>query len=352
MFNEDYFKYLVRQVKEVYPKIDQKKFLKELVEDLGPKSLNERMHHTAHILRAHLPVDFKAAVQLLDQIIPKMAKGYTALVFPDFIGLFGLDHPELSLKALKNYTSYGSSEFAIREFLRKDFERTIQTMYVWANDQNHHVRRLASEGSRPRLPWSFKLDAVLENPKLTAPILNALHADPELYVRKSVANHLNDISKEHPDYMLRLISSWDHNHGHTAWIIKHASRTLIKKGHLKALSVFKVNNPKVKVEAFAIHPPVIRLGDSLEFSFSLRSTSTSTQKILIDYIIHYVKKGGGTSPKVFKLKEFELASGALMTINKKQRFVDFTTRKHYPGIHTIELQINGTVLKGGTFRLK
>jgi 3-methyladenine DNA glycosylase AlkC len=353
MFNDTYFKKLVKIVSEVYPRLDKKQFHQELVGDLAAKSLNERMRHTSQMLRKYLPEDFKTTLKILDQVILRMDRGYTSLVFPDFVGLYGLDLLELSLNTLKRYTSYGSSEFAVRSFLRKDFDQTIATMYKWAKDSNVHVRRLASEGSRPRLPWSFKLDAVINNPKLTTPILNTLKADSELYVRKSVANHLNDISKENPDYMLRLIQGWDHAHMHTSWIIKHASRTLIKKGHTKALSLFKVQaDPKVILENFRISPTTIKLGELIEFSFTIRSTTKITQKILIDYIIHYVKKDGGTSPKVFKLKEFELNGGASILIKKKQRITDFTTRKHYPGKHMLELQVNGKVIGDKLFMLK
>lgn len=352
MFNAIYFKKLATNLSDVYPILDKKKFLNDLLEELASKSLNERMRHTSQVLRKHLPDHYKIAVKILDQLIPKMDKGYTALVFPDFVGKYGLEYPALSLRALKNYTSFGSSEFAIREFLRNDFEQTIHTMYAWAKDANHHVRRLASEGSRPRLPWSFKLDAVIEHPKWTEPILGVLKTDPELYVRKSVANHLNDISKENPDYMLQLIQSWGQGHPHTDWIIKHASRTLIKKGNTKALSLFNIqSNPKVKVENFNIIPRQLKLGESLEFSCTITSISKVTQKILIDYIIHYVKQSGNTSPKIFKLKTFELLSGATIKIFKKQKFVDFSTRIHYAGEHKIELQVNGKVMSGGNFRL-
>ncbi|MEP7323694.1 MAG: DNA alkylation repair protein [Saprospiraceae bacterium] len=353
MFNDTYFKKLVKIVSEVYPKLDKKKFYIELTDGLEPKSLNERMRHTSQMLRKYLPENFKTSVKILDDVIPKMDRGYTSLVFPDFIGLYGLDDHEFSLRALKHYTSFGSSEFAIRMFLRNDLDQTISTMYEWAKDSNPQVRRLASEGSRPRLPWSFKLDEIIKNPKLTTPILNTLKADPELYVRKSVANHLNDISKENPDYMLSLIQGWDHDHAFTSWIIKHGSRTLIKKGHTKALTIFKVGaNPKIKVREFKISPATVLLGESIELTITIQSAAKVNQKILIDYILHYVKKSGGTSSKVFKLKEFTMDGNESITIKKRQRIIDFTTRKHYPGKHKVDLQVNGKVIAGTEFKLK
>ncbi len=353
MFNVSYFKKLTSAVSDVYPLLDKKKFFNHMMVDLDAKSLNERMRYTTLVLRNHLPDKYKSALTILDQVIQKMPTGYTALVFPDYVGQYGLDHPTLSLKALKNYTRYGSSEFAIRQFLLKDFDQTIHTMYTWAGDADHHVRRLSSEGSRPRLPWSFKLDVVIKKPELTAPILNLLHKDTELYVRKSVANHLNDISKEHPDYLLNLISTWDRDHDHTAWIIKHGCRTLIKKGHQKTLSIFNVlADPKIIVEYFKINPTKIRTGECLDFTFTIRSLANNNQKIIIDYIVYYVKSGGGSSPKVFKLKEFELKAKETLTISKKQRFIDFSTRVLNPGLHKIELQINGKIMANGTFSIR
>ena len=159
---------------------------------------------------------------------------------PDFVGLYGLDHSEESLEALKYLTVYSSSEFAVREFLIRDRKRTLAAMKRWSTDQNHHVRRLSSEGSRPRLPWSFKLTEFIADPSLTKPILVNLRADESLYVRKSVANHLNDISKDHPEWMLDLVSSWDRADEPTKWIIKRAARTLVKAGHPRVVSVFGI----------------------------------------------------------------------------------------------------------------
>jgi 3-methyladenine DNA glycosylase AlkC len=218
-------------------------------------------------------------------------------------------------------------------------------MHAWSKDKNHHVRRLSSEGSRPRLPWSFKLDEVIKNPKSTQSILENLKADNELYVRKSVANHLNDVSKENTDYMLELVNSWDKKNPHTAWIIKHASRSLIKKGHPGSLSVFDFEkNVKIRVENLLLAKTKIKLGETLQFSFDAVSEKSSSQKLVIDYVIHYRKKLGDLSPKVFKLKEVDLKPKEKITISKSQVFKDFSTRKHFAGKHLLQIQVNGKVL--------
>lgn len=286
------------------------------------------------------------------RVIPKMRRGYTSLVFPDFVSLYGHDHFDLSMAALKYFTTFGSSEFAIREFLKRDFNGTIGVVKMWSLDKDPHVRRLSSEGSRPRLPWSFKLDEVIKNPGSTAVILENLKNDGELYVRKSVANHLNDISKDNPDYMIRMIRQWDQSKPHTSWIIKHASRSLIKKGNASSLAIFNYEkNVTVKIKDFKISAAQLKLGEVLAFSFNLVSLKTTAQKLVIDYIIHYQKKAGTVSPKVFKLTELELQPQQSVLISRKQILRDFTTRKHFKGKHLIEIQVNGKVLGQNEFHL-
>ncbi len=341
MFNKKFYERLAAGFSIADKKFNAGKFVKEVLKDTEELSLNQRLRNTSVILQKHLPADYKKAAALILEVAPTFG-GYTALVFPDFVGLYGHDHVDLSLDALKELTSYSSSEFAIREYLKRDLNKTIKVMYKWAEHKNQHVRRLASEGSRPRLPWSFSLEQIAKNPELTQPILERLKADPELYVKKSVANHLNDFSKNQSDWMLNLINSWDKKNEHTAWIIKHASRTLIKKGDARSLAVFDFEkNAKVKVEHLAIKKNKIKLGEQLEFSFDVSSGKNKSQKLVIDYAIHYAKKSGEQSRKVFKLKELELKPNAIEKVAKKQMFKDFTTRKHYAGKHVLEIIVNG-----------
>jgi len=353
MFNRAYFERLAKEVEVVAPKVERSAFLKDLLNDNEGRELNARMRHASVTLYKHLPSDFRKAVNILRDVAPRMPKGYTALLYPDFVGQFGQDDPAFSLEALKHFTSYGSSEFAVREFFRGDVQGTLKVMRTWAEDENEHVRRLASEGSRPRLPWSFRLDAVLKNPKLTTPILERLRADDSLYVRKSVANHLNDFSKEHAKYMVDLLRTWDLEHPHTGWVAKHASRTLIKAGNVDALALFAFDSKvKVRVDDLRISPERLKLGDTLAFSFTVASEATRPQQLVVDYAIHYRKAGGGTSRKVFKLKEVELGPRALLHITKRQRIVDFSTRKHYSGEHSVEILVNGRERAKASFDLK
>ncbi len=352
MFNKGFYELLARQIRNVEPDFSHKLFIKDVCFDLAQRSLNERLRYTSVILNKYLPHQYPKNLNLLKSVIPHMPGSYTNLLFPDYVAQFGQHDFDTSLEALKHFTQFGSSEFAIRVFLKKDFKRTIKVMEKWSKDHNHHVRRLASEGSRPRLPWSFKLDAVIQDPSLTSNILNNLKADSVLYVRKSVANHLNDISKEHPDYMLNLVQKWDVSNAHSAWIIKHASRTLIKKGHAGSLAVFNFEkNPKLKVKALKLQSNQIKLGEYLCFEFDIVSEKNKNQKLVVDYLIHYRKKSGELSPKVFKLKEVDLGAQQNMHFAKKQLIKDFTTRKHYPGKHLLEIQVNGQRLLSSAFEI-
>lgn len=353
MFNRVYFERLAKEIAAAVPSVKRVALLKDLLDGNDQRELNARMRNTSSTLRKHLPTDFRKAVAVMEKLAPRMPTGYTALIYPDFVGQHGLHDPTYSLDALKYFTSFGSSEFAVREFFRRDAKGTLKVMRTWAEDESEHVRRLASEGSRPRLPWSFRLDAVRKDPKLTRPILERLCADDSLYVRKSVANHLNDFSKDHPAYMIDVLRSWDRKHPHTAWIAKHACRMLIKAGNTDALALFAFNgNVKVRVDDLVISPKRLKLGDTLEFSLTVASEAAREQPLVIDYAIHYRKASGGMSRKVFKLKEVELGPRASMRITKRQRFIDFTTRKHHSGEHAVEIMVNGKAMAQDAFELR
>jgi 3-methyladenine DNA glycosylase AlkC len=353
MFNIAFYQQLAHQFNKADKHFHPDKFVQEVIADLPQLSLNQRLRNTSVMLKKHLPDDYKKALEVMYKVIPHLKTGYTTLVFPDFVGLYGHDDFDRSMQALKYFTSFGSSEFAIREFLKRDFNRSIKVMQQWATDKDPHVRRLASEGSRPRLPWSFKLDEVIKHPDKTLPVLEILKADEELYVKKSVANHLNDISKDNTDWMLRVLKRWDDKDPNTLWIKKHASRGLIKKGNVASLSLFNFEkNTQIKIEKFKLDKPLIKLGEAVQFEFDLVSQKNKSQKLAVDFKIYYVKKNGELFPKVFKLKELELPADKKIHIIKKHLFKDFTTRKHYSGKHFIEIIINGVPAVKNSFELK
>lgn len=353
MFNRAFYTQLSSEIKKVYPAFNSKGFLKEVDSRYSALELNQRLRLTSETLKKYLPDNFRDAVEIQKAIIPHLKRGYTNLVFPDFVALYGKNDINYSLAALKYFTVFGSSEFAIREFLRSDFERTISEMLKWAKDKDHHVRRLASEGSRPRLPWSFRLDNVVKNPSLSLPILDMLKDDPELYVRKSVANHLNDISKDHPALILELVKKWKGQSERTDWILKHACRTLLKKGDQNVLDSFGVKeNKNISLNFFKLDSKNVVIGACLGFDFSIINKSKASAKVRMEYAVYFCVSGGKLSKKVFHIKQMDLPPLNEITVKKKHNFKPITTRKYYPGVHRIGLIVNGKELKTLEFELR
>ncbi|HEY6632098.1 MAG TPA: DNA alkylation repair protein [Rhizobiaceae bacterium] len=351
IFNGERLRHFARQTEAVWPDFDASRFMQLATSGLDDLGIMQRMRQIAVSLQATLPDDFRKALPILKDLAPRIGHGFASITLSEFVALYGQKHFDLSLEALKFFTRFGSSEFAVRHFLTADFDRTIAAMRKWAEDENEHVRRLSSEGTRPRLPWSFQLRNLIADPAPTGPILEALKADPSLYVRKSVANHLNDIGKNHPDLLVERVSGWDLSDRHTAWIVRHALRTLIKKGDARALTLIgTTGKAEVRVELFAVEPAKIRLGERITTKARLASTSNAAQRLVIDYAVHYPKKNG-ISRKVFKLKETELLADAGCELAISQTVRDFTTRKHNAGFHRVELMVNGEVLAESGFEL-
>jgi len=349
IFNRARLQHIAEQTAAVYPAFDIPAFLAHVSEDLDDLSLMQRLNRVSRGLHACLPEDYVATLDILYKLAPRLNSGFVTLVLPEYVALYGQHDFERSMQALKFFTSFGSSEFAVRHFLRLDFERALNLMQEWAQDDNEHVRRLASEGSRPRLPWSFRIETLMRDPSPVLPILDALKADSSLYVRKSVANHFNDITKDNPDWVLDQIEGWSLENPHTAWIARHALRSLIKKGDRRALTLMGAGHAaQVRIEALSVSPEQVRLGGRINLSFRLTSTAGHSQRLIIDYALHYVKKAGGTSAKVFKLKTLNLAPGESVMVSREQQIRNFTTRAHYAGKHELDILINGECL-GRTF---
>ena len=342
-----------RAAAQAHPGFDERAFLARARKGLEDLSIMQRMAHAADGLRTHLPPDYPRALKSVLHMAPLLPGGFADMVLPEFVGRHGLDHFELSLDALRELTPYSSSEFALRPYLERDAAAVLALAERWAEDDNEHVRRLASEGTRPRLPWGKRLPALGAAPQLSRPILERLRADPSDYVRRSVANHLNDHAKDHPDWVLDLLERWPREPAETQWIVKHALRYLIKAGHPRALKLIGATlGAKVALSAFAVTPAHLKLGQTLHLSATLRSTARQAQKLVVDYAIHYMKKNGEHSRKVFKLRTLTLDGGAELLLEKTQTLTDLTTRKHYAGRHEVELLVNGVVLAQGHFMLK
>ncbi len=352
IFNAERLQHIADEMSAVYPAFKARTFLKHAQDGLAELSVMQRMARVSESLHAVLPLDYEDSLHVLRELAPRLNSGFVSMCLPHYVASYGAHAFDTSMDALKYFTTFGSSEFAIRYFLRSDLERSLERMHEWTREENHHVRRLASEGSRPRLPWSFRLEAVQADPRLAAGILDRLKADESLYVRKSVANHLNDVTKVHPEWVLDTIEGWSLENKHTAWIAKHALRSLIKQGDVRALTVIGAG-AKAEVELLdvRVEPAVVRLGEAITLSFTVKSTAAQEQRLVIDYAIEYVKANGGVSRKVFKLKTLGLAGFGTGVVRRNQVIKDFTTRKHFAGRHGVQVMVNGEVLGSAAFEV-
>lgn len=352
IFNRERLAHIAAETAAVAPEFDAELFIALATEKLDDLGIMQRLRQVATSLHQSLPGPYSHTIEVLYALAPRINHSFASIALPEYVALYGQDHFDLSMEALRHLTRFGSAEFAIRPFLIRDLGRTLGVMERWADDENEHVRRLASEGCRPRLPWSFQLKELIADPQPVANILEALKCDPSLYVRKSVANHLNDITKEHPGWVLSRLAGWPLGNPHSKWIARHALRTLIKKGDRAALAVIGAGaTPQVRVESFSVAPAAIVLGERIRLEASIASAWTEPQRLVFDYAVHYVKKNGVAARKVFKLKELNLAPAETCLLSAGQHIRDFTTRKHYPGHHRVELMVNGEVLAESGFDL-
>lgn len=359
-YNEGMAWRLAGMVAQVYPAFDGEGFVAQVRPQLPPLELKERVAVFSQALHDHLPADYPQAVEILLAILgPALNEeegmfndGWYMMPLAHFVEVHGLEHFEVSVRAMKEITQRHSSEFTIRPFLVRYPDEMLAVLHEWAHDESFHVRRLVSEGTRPRLPWGMRLHQFVKDPTPTLALLEHLKDDPSEYVRRSVANHLNDITKDHPDLVLMTLRRWQVGASpERLWLIRHALRSLVKAGHPQALALLGYGEVSVSLVDFRLEPAEVKLGEGVTFTFTLRNDAAAPQDLLIDYLVHYVKANGSTSPKVFKLTTRTLAPGETVTIEKKHALRPVTTRVHYPGQHTIEVQVNGQIVGGKGFEL-
>jgi len=342
MFNKEFVQSLSLRIEKFYPEFDKKNFLKDIFnKNWDQLELKARMHHISDILFKHLPDDYKSSIEILLKVAPSVEKGgFQYMIFPDFVEKFGQNDWKISIDALSEFTKIASSEFAIRPFIISDPKRMVKILLKWSKHKNVHIRRLSSEGIRPRLPWAISLEKFKQDPSDIIPILENLKSDSELYVKKSVANNLNDISKDHPDLVLSICKKWIGKNENTDWIIKHGLRTLLKKGNKSALKLFGQDQMKnLKLGKVHLLKRKIKIGEELPFNFKIHLQTLKITKVRIEYKIYFFKKNGTYTSKVFKISEKNLKEDCL--INKKHSFKQLSTRTHYAGIHYISIILNG-----------
>ena len=283
---------LCEQVSSLYVNFDKDGFSAHVIDDYWEdKELKERMKHISESLYQYLPMQYSDTIQILMKSSSKFS-GFQYMFFPGFVELYGLNKYEESIQALEHFTKHSSSEFAVRPFIKKYNHKMMAQMEAWAESGNHHVRRLASEGCRPRLPWAMALPEFKKDPSPIMPILEKLKNDDSEYVRRSVANNLNDISKDNPQVVIQIAKNWLGNNQQVDWVIKHACRTLLKQGHPETMNLFGFSRPEhIKITNF-IAQKTVEMGENLDFSFNLESQEQKLGKLRIEYAIGFVKKNG------------------------------------------------------------
>lgn len=358
-FDKDAARMMSLQVAAVYGKFDKKKFQKLALNNIEQFEFNRRVQNFAAALAQTLPAEYPVAVGILTDSLPdplpdceSVTDGWLQWPLGQFIADYGTDHFEPSMLAMKELTRRFSAEYAVRPFVERYPEQTFARLQQLTTHECPHVRRWCSEGTRTRLPWGRKLVQLIDNPKPVWPILEALKDDPELYVRRSVANNLNDLSKDHPQQVLKRVKQWSRKASdERQWLIKHGLRGLIKQGHPEALAIIGYTKPNKLDAKLALKPKKVAIGESVVMSVQLHNGSNKPQSLLVDYVVHYVRKTTATGEKVFKWKTLTLAPGEAICIEKKHALKATTIRALYPGVHLVELQINGYRVDKGQFRL-
>ncbi|WP_052475869.1 DNA alkylation repair protein [Cohnella kolymensis] len=345
MYHETFLREFAVKVKQEYPLFDIEGFVSAVLgQGWEQLELKGRIRRVTTSLGHTLPADFEQAVNILDGIAED-CYGFPYVFFLDYIEVYGLDHWELSMRALERFTRMSTAEFAVRPFLKRNQERMMAQMLEWTSHPDEHVRRLASEGCRPRLPWADALPALKKDPAPILPILQQLKADPSEYVRRSVANNLNDISKDHPELVLATAREWKGSNERTDWVIRHACRGLIRAANTKAMELFGLTaQPDIRVEQWTITPDQIPMGESVEFRYALRVPEGQPMKLRIELAVSFPRQAGRYYRKLFKLSEKEVPGGKLLTGGRRFSFADLSTRRHYPGAHRLALIVNGQEL--------
>jgi 3-methyladenine DNA glycosylase AlkC len=363
-FSPPLIRRLAADIERVEPSFSSGSFVRQATAGLEELELLERGKHIARALGDHLPVDFPSAVGVLvrslgpehasDELVGVGMAPFYYLPHTLFVAERGLEHFELSLSVQYELTKRFTAESSIRAYIAKDPERTFAQLIVWASDENAHVRRLVSEGTRLRLPWASRVPWLDANPERVLALLELLKSDPTTLVRRSVANNLNDLSKDHADLVVERCRAWSASPSpETLALVRHALRSLVKKGHHGALSVLGAGaRPKIVVGAARLSAKSIRLGGELRFSFCVESTAKRAQALVVDYAVHFVKANGGLRPKVFKLKRFTLGANGSRSFEGKVSFARMTTRRHYAGAHHIEALVNGVAYPLGEFEVR
>ena len=361
---KDYFdraaaKALADQMHAVMPRFDRSAFVRRATRGLAKLEFNGRVQQFSSALAVGLPDSVPKALGIITESLPaplpdceSVTDGWLQWPVGQFIADHGLEHFEPAMKAMTALTQCFSSEFAVRPFVEHRPDETFARLRTLTDHSSPHVRRWCSEGVRPRLPWGKRLTELVKDPSPLWPILEALKDDDERYVSRSVANNLNDVSKDHPAAVVARCKTWSRGAGpQRTWLIKHALRSLIKDGDSGALAVVGYGPPKKVAVSLQVRPRRAQVGATVTLCADLKNASSRTQPLMVDYVVHFVRARGQTSPKVFKWTQLRLGAGESATLQKKHALKRTTIRALFAGRHRVEVQINGVALADATFDL-
>lgn len=334
-------------------RFDATGFTGDLMAALPELELKPRIEAIARRIAAGLPGDYRTALEAVVAVAraEPPIEGFAAWPLCTFVEVFGVDDPAISLPAMEHLTKRASCEFAIRPFLRDHWDAAYTQLVAFTESPDAAVRRLASEGTRPRLPWGMRVPQLIEDPGPGLALLARLRHDPSETVRRSVANHLNDVAKDHPELTVSTIRDWETaDPGIDRAMISHALRSLVKAGDPGALETLGfTTEPSLELLGFSVMPHVAHMGDHITLEAQLRSTGAVDQRLVVDFIIHHVNASGGTSPKVFKWRTVTMAPGETLTLRKRRMIQQASTRTYRAGTHRVELQVAGTVMAEAAF---
>ncbi len=340
----DLVRRLSREITGAWAGFDQARFVRLASDGLDALELKARMDWIARALSATMPVSAEEADRVLRGVLGNGGlHGWASMPVNAYVSVSMLDRPDVALPLLAVLTPQYTAEFAIRPFIEAHYNLTMEYLRAWTTDPNEHVRRLVSEGTRPRLPWAGQLSCFIADPTATLALLDALVNDESSYVRRSVANHLNDISKDHPNRALTTAARWAGESTHGDFVVRHGLRTLIKRGHPEALAIlgFDYEAP-VEIAGLTCTPSSITIGEAVTIAFTLRAPHET--KAAIDYVVHYQGVRGPKAGKVFKMTVKDLPAGTPLRLERRHRFETVSIRTIYPGPHRIDVQVNGRVL--------
>lgn len=344
---------IARRLLPVLPSFDAEGFASAVDAQVGPLELKDRVFVLSTELRDRLPADYEEALGLLVAMLgPELAEGegmfntsWFLMPVARFIEEFGLDHPHASLEGIEEMTRRHTGEFAIRPYLARYPELTMTYVTRWADSPSLNVRRLASEGIRPRLPWAPKLQPFISNPLPVIDVLDRLIDDPSPYVRKSVANNLNDISRDHPDLAVDVARRWiaASPTERTRWIVNHGMRTLVKRGRPAALEVVGATaDPSITVSDVQVQPEAVSIGEAFTITATVVNGSVDEREVIVDYCMHFLGRDGKHRQKVFKLARVTIEADTSAVVAKRHVMRQVSTRTYYPGIQMVTVQANGS----------